>query len=69
MPIGAGFARSAALAVTDEIFVAAAIRQTALIVPAAPAVAEVSIRAARASQAGRSGRTADIATGVGLGAA
>jgi hypothetical protein len=69
MTIDTGFVRGTACVVAGAIFVAAAIRQTALIVPAAAAVAEVSIRAARASQAGRSGRTADIATGVGLGAA
>jgi uncharacterized protein (DUF169 family) len=64
-----GFASGTACAVADAIFVAAAIRQAALIVPAAAAEAGQRIRATFAAEAGRSGRAAGIAAGVGCRAA
>jgi hypothetical protein len=69
MTIDTGFARGTACVVAGAIFVAAAIRQAALIVPAAATVADVHIRAAQAGQAGRSGHTAGVTAGVGCGAA
>ncbi len=69
MTMDTGGVRWAACAIADAIFVAAAIRQAALIVPAAAVAAGQGIRAARAFDAGRFALTADIAAGVGRGAA
>lgn len=69
LTIDAVFPCRAARAIADAIFVAAAIRQAALIVPAAAATADQRIRATRIIETGRTGGTAGIAAGVGLGAA